>query len=241
MSTASCVVLDIEGTTSPAAFVYERLYPYARSRFTRWLADHGTDEDTARAIDQVYEQIGGQADDPGTSIRRVAAVLEDWSRRDLKITPLKTVQGRIWAHGFAAGHLTAPFFPDVIPALRAWRAAGLRLYIYSSGSADAQRAWFGHTPEGDLRSLLCGYFDTENAGPKKAAESYRTIAGAIGCATAQLVFLSDSAGELDAARAAGWRTVGVRRPGEPDFALGVGDHHEISSFAELHCQAGDLR
>jgi len=228
----SCFVLDIEGTTSPAAFVFEQLYPYARSRFALWLADHSADEDVARAIEQVAEQIG----EPEPSIGRVVAALEDWSRRDLKITPLKTVQGRIWAEGFAAGDLTAPFFPDVIPALRAWRAAGLDLYIYSSGSVDAQRAWFGHTPEGDLRPLLSGYFDTENAGAKKAAGSYRAIAAVIGCAAAQIVFLSDSAAELDAARAAGWQTVGVRRAGEPNAALGTGDHLEIASFAELRSQ-----
>lgn len=98
----------------------------------------------------------------------------------------------------------------------------------------------GHTPEGDLRPLLSGYFDTENAGPKKASVSYGAIASAIGCAAPQIVFLSDSAEELDGARAAGWRTVGVRRPGEPNFALGVGDHLAISSFAELSYRAGDL-
>jgi enolase-phosphatase E1 len=233
VSAVSSVVLDIEGTTSPSAYVYEHLYPYARTRFTRWLADHGTDEDMARAIEQVREQIGGPAGGSGTSIREVVAALEDWSCRDLKVTALKTVQGRIWAHGFAVGDLTAPFFPDVIPALRAWQTAGLSLYIYSSGSADAQQAWFGHTPEGDLRSLLSGYFDTETAGPKKGAVSYDAIADAIGCAAPQIMFLSDAAGELDAARAAGWQTIGVCRPGEPNSALGVGDHRAISSFAEL--------
>jgi hypothetical protein len=41
------VVLDTEGTTSPAAFVRERLYPYASARFAPWLAGHGTEEDMA--------------------------------------------------------------------------------------------------------------------------------------------------------------------------------------------------
>ncbi len=240
MSAVRCVVLDIEGTTSPAAFVYEHLYPYARTRLARWLADHGADEDMARAIEQVRERIGDPGGGPGAPLHKVVAALEDWSRRDLKVTALKTVQGRIWAHGFATADLTAPFFPDVIPALRAWRAAGLSLYVYSSGSVDAQRAWFGHTPEGDLRPLVFGYFDTANAGPKKDAASYGVIAGAISCPAPQVVFLSDSAGELDAARAAGWRTAGVRRPSEPNFAAGVGDHPEISSFAGLSCQAGDF-
>lgn len=240
VSTVSRVVLDIEGTTSPAAFVYEQLYPYAQKRFARWLADHGAEEDMARAIEQVRERIGDRAGKTGTSTDRVVAALEDWSRRDLKVTALKTVQGRIWAYGFAIGDLTAPFFPDVIPALRTWSAAGLSLYIYSSGSVDAQRAWFGHTPEGDLRPLIRGYFDTRNAGPKKTAGSYSTIAAVIGCVPPQIVFLSDSVEELDAARAANCRTVGVRRPGEPNFALGVGDHPEIWSFAQLCSRSGDL-
>ena len=240
MSAGSSVVLDIEGTTSPAAFVYEQLYPYARARFARWLADHGADDDTARAIAQVREQIGDPAVGPGAPLEQVVAALEDWSRRDLKVTALKTVQGGIWAQGFAAGDLTAPFFPDVIPALRDWHTSGLSLYIYSSGSVDAQRAWFGHTPEGNLRALLSGYFDTENAGPKKEPASYNVIADAIGCPAAQIVFLSDSALELDAAQAAGWRTIGVRRPGEPNFALGTGDHPEIASFAELRYRSGVL-
>jgi enolase-phosphatase E1 len=240
VSAVNSVVVDIEGTTSPAAFVYEQLYPYARARFTRWLADHGADEDMARAIEQVRERIGDPEGGPGAPLHQVVAALEDWSRSDLKVTALKTVQGRIWAHGFAAGDLTAPFFPDVIPALRDWRAAGLSLYVYSSGSVDAQRAWFGHTPEGDLRPLVSGYFDTENGGPKKAPASYDAISGAISCAAWQIVFLSDSAEELNAARAVGWRTVGVRRPGEPNFALGVGDHPEIASFAELRKRSGEF-
>jgi enolase-phosphatase E1 len=238
------VVLDIEGTTSPAAFVQEHLYPYAEARFAQWLADHEADEDLSRAVKQVRERVGGQAGAPAggeVPAARVVAALADWSRGDLKVTALKIVQGQIWAHGFAAGDLVAPFFPDVIPALRAWRADGRRLYVYSSGSVSAQRAWFGHTPEGDLRPLLSGYFDTENAGPKKAAASYETIAGAIGCPAARIVFLSDATGELDAARATGWRTVSVRRPGEPNFAAGVGDHRVIASFAELRDELGDER
>jgi enolase-phosphatase E1 len=244
-ATPAHVVLDIEGTTSPAAFVHGHLYPYATARFASWLVGHGTEEDMARAIKQVREQIGEPADGlpchreaPGQ--HQVIAALEDWSRRDLKVSALKTIQGRIWAHGFAVGDLTAPFFPDVIPALRAWQAAGRRLYIYSSGSADAQRAWFGHTLEGDLCPLLSGYFDTENAGSKKAVASYDVIAATIGSVACEIVFLSDTAGELDAARAAGWRTIGVCRPGEPNFAAGTGDHHMISSFGELGIGAGDL-
>jgi enolase-phosphatase E1 len=122
--------------------------------------------------------------------------------------------------GFDSGDLVAHFFPNVIPALRAWRAAGHRLYVFSSGSVTAQRSWFAHSPEGDPTPPLSGHFDTENAGPKRVPDSYRVIATVIGADPARIVFLSDVTAELDAAREAGWHTVGVRRPGEPHYHRG---------------------
>jgi enolase-phosphatase E1 len=223
------VVIDIEGTTGAASFVVDRLYPYAAERLRGWIDDHGGDPDIARALDQVRELIGA----PEADVAEVVAALLDWQAADQKVTPLKTVQGKIWEHGFASGELTSHFYPDAVPALRAWKAAGKELYVFSSGSVAAQRSWFGHSPEGDLLPLLSGHFDTENAGPKRAADSYRVIAAATGAEPAATVFLSDLVDELDAARAAGWHTVGVRRAGEPYYERGVGDHLEVASLAEL--------
>jgi enolase-phosphatase E1 len=223
------VVLDIEGTTSATAFVVRRLYPYSSARFPAWVEGHRDDPDIARAVGQVRDLIG----DPLAGTDRIVEALRAWLDADEKVTPLKTVQGRIWEHGFASGDLVAHFYPDVIPALRAWKAAGHELYVFSSGSVTAQRSWFGHTPEGDLRPLLSGHFDTENAGPKRTADSYLTIAATTGADPTETVFLSDVAAELDAAREAGWHTVGVRRPGEPHYDRGVGDHLAVGSFAEM--------
>lgn len=223
------VVVDIEGTTSAAAFVVDRLYPYAAERLRGWLDDHGADPDIARAVAQVRELIGA----PEADLPQVVAALLDWQAADQKVTPLKTVQGKIWAHGFASGELTSHFYPDAVPALRAWKAAGKELYVFSSGSVAAQRSWFGHSPEGDLLPLLSGHFDTENAGPKRAADSYRAIAAATRADPAATVFVSDLVDELDAARAAGWHTAGVRRPGEPYYDRGVGDHLEVAALTDL--------
>jgi enolase-phosphatase E1 len=171
--------------------------------------------------------------EPGADEAAVVARLVRWSDEDAKVTPLKALQGWIWDEGFARGELTSHFFPDVVPALRQWADAGRTLWVFSSGSVAAQRAWFGHSPAGDLRPLLAGHFDTENAGPKRERASYERIAAAIGRPPREIVFLSDVTAELDAARAAGWQTVGVRRPGEPCYAAGVGDHLAVASFAAL--------
>ncbi|MFJ3774886.1 acireductone synthase [Streptomyces sp. NPDC090075] len=223
------VVLDIEGTTSATGFVVDVLYPYSRSRFGALLSERSGDPDVARAVAQVRELTG----DPEADATAVEKTLNAWLDEDRKATPLKTLQGIIWAEGFARGDLVSHFYDDVVPALHAWHAAGLRLYVYSSGSVAAQRAWFSATPQGDLLPLLSGLYDTENAGPKQEAESYRRIAESAGIARDRLLFLSDRPGELDAARAAGWHAVGIRRPGEPYYEQGVGDHAQAGTFDEI--------
>ena len=224
------VVLDIEGTTSSTGFVVSTLYPYSRARFRRWLDERGDDPDVRRSVAQVRELIG----EPDADAARVVEALEGWLDDDRKVTPLKTLQGLIWADGFASGELTAHVYDDVVPALRGWHAAGLRLYVFSSGSLTAQATWFGNSPDGDLLPLFTARFDTENAGPKRVADSYRAITAATGEEPAATVFLSDLVDELDAAREAGWRTVGVRRPGEPYAAQGTPGHPEVDRFDRVH-------
>ncbi|WP_369187406.1 acireductone synthase [Streptomyces sp. R08] len=227
--TVDAVVLDIEGTTSATGFVVDVLYPYSRSRFAALLSERAEDPVVARAIAQVRELT----DSPDADAVQIEKTLNTWLDEDRKATPLKTLQGVIWSEGFARGDLVSHFYDDVVPALRAWHSAGLRLYVYSSGSVAAQRAWFTSSPEGDLLPLVSGLYDTENAGPKQEPESYRRIAEATGVEPSRLLFLSDRPGELDAAVAAGWHAVGVRRPGEPYFEQGVGDHAEAGAFDEI--------
>ncbi|MFI6550017.1 acireductone synthase [Streptomyces prunicolor] len=227
--TVDAVVLDIEGTTSATGFVVDVLYPYSRSRFAALLAERSDDPAVARAVAQVRELTG----DVDADAVQIEKTLNTWLDEDRKATPLKTLQGIIWSEGFARGDLVSHFYDDVVPALRTWHTAGLRLYVYSSGSVAAQRAWFTSSPEGDLLPLVSGLYDTENAGPKQEPESYRRIADATGISPSRLLFLSDRPGELDAAVAAGWHAVGVRRPGEPYFEQGVGDHAQAGAFDEI--------
>ncbi|MFE4638625.1 acireductone synthase [Streptomyces sp. NPDC056773] len=223
------VVLDIEGTTSATGFVVEVLYPYARERFGALIAGRSGEPEVARALAGVRTELG----EPEAGPARIEQALNAWLDEDRKVTPLKTLQGLLWAEGFARGELVSHFYADVVPALRRWHAAGTRLYVYSSGSVAAQRAWFGHSPEGDLRDLVSGWYDTENAGPKQEAGSFRAIAADTGIPPDRLLFLSDRAGELDAARAAGWRAVGVRRPGEPYYEQGLRGYAEARTFEEI--------
>lgn len=75
------------------------------------------------------------------------------------------VQGHIWRKGFQSGELKSKLFPDVAPALQQWHSQGIKVYIYSSGSREAQKSLMANTATGDLRQHLCGFFDT-TCGPK---------------------------------------------------------------------------
>ena len=219
----NAVVLDIEGTVSPLAAVHDVLFPYARDRIATWIRERrpGTDEIAAG----VEKMLGGPVDES-----LLVNTLLGWHAENAKFTPLKTLHGLIWAEGFRAGELRGEVYPDVPVALAEWQRRAVPVWIYSSGSELAQRLWFSRTDHGDLTGYLAGHFDTVSGGPKREPASYRRIADRIGVPPHEILFLSDAVAELDAARSAGWRTVGARRPGN-DADLGT--HPSVGSFAEL--------
>jgi len=213
------VLLDIEGTVTPISLVRDSLFPYARARLAAYLAAHAGDPAVVEILDQA------RALEPDTD---PVAALARWSDLDQKVTPLKTLQGLIWKEGYAAGDLVAQFYPDVPPMLRFWKQEGLPLYIYSSGSEEAQRGIFGHSQDGDLTPLFGGFYDTR-VGPKREAESYQAIRAKIGLPAGLILFLSDIEAELDAAAAAGFRTCQLVR--EADGTLPSTRH---PTAADLH-------
>lgn len=225
------VVLDIEGTIMPTSGVHVVLYDYARPRLGPWIDANPGDPVVAGAVAEVKADAGL----PETaSTAQVVEVLHGWMDADRKASPLKALQGLVWQHGYAHGDLVSEYFPDVVPRLREWHAAGVPMAIFSSGSVAGQIASFSSTTEGDLTGLFRHHFDTVNAGPKREAASYAAIAeGLGGPAPDRILFLSDVPAELDAAAEAGWRTIGVARPGEPCADADFGAHPAVASLADV--------
>lgn len=225
------ILTDIEGTTSSISFVKDVLYPYARAALPGFVRAHGQQPEVRRWLDQVAIEISASACQDAV----IVETLQGWIDQDRKHTALKALQGLVWEAGYRDGDFTASLYPDVAPALRAWHAAGHRLAVYSSGSVPAQQLLFSHTDAGDLTPLISAYFDTEIGG-KREADSYRSIAGQLAVAPGEIVFLSDVVAELDAARAAGLRTVLLdRRPDYPQPRSGAlaNGHDRVESFAEI--------
>lgn len=199
------VLTDIEGTTSSIAFVHEVLFPYARARIAEFVAAQAGDPAVRAQLDEV-----GRSEGRALTPEQAGAVLQRWIDEDRKATPLKALQGVIWAHGYADGTLRGHVYADTPVWLRRWHQQGKRLYVYSSGSVAAQKLIFGHTDYGDLTPLFSGHFDTRIGGKRDPA-SYRAILGHIGLPGAEVMFLSDIAEELDAARAEGVQTCQLLR------------------------------
>jgi len=211
------VVTDIEGTTTPIAFVTQTLFPYARQALPGFIRRH-------RDLPEVAAQLAATrtlAGDPGLSDAEATALLTQWIDLDRKATPLKILQGLIWAEGYEAGAFQGELYPDVPRLLRAWHADGLRLFSYSSGSVAAQRLLFGHSPDGDLTPLFEGFFDTRLGGKLEPA-SYAALAATVALPPGQILFLSDHEGELDAAAASGFATGCLDRDG-----LGRSGRHPV--------------
>ena len=228
------ILLDIEGTTTPIEFVHQVLFPYARTRVHDYLAQHADDPEVRADIALLRaEHAAESAQAAGVPPWNPEAYVYWLMDRDRKSTGLKSLQGRIWEAGYESGELKGKgeVYSDVRPALERWRATGKQIAIFSSGSVQAQRNLFANTTAGDLSPLLSGYFDT-TTGPKKEAGSYRKIAAALGRRPADVLFVSDVAAELDAARAAGMRTaLCVRGHDHPHDS--PTDHPRIRSFVEL--------
>jgi enolase-phosphatase E1 len=218
------VVTDIEGTTTSLAFVKDVLFPYARRSIPTFVREHAVE------LEEIATEVRAAAGKQTLGTQDMIDVLLQWMDEDRKITPLKSLQGLIWRQGYESGQLRSHVYEDAVRGLQRWHSGGLRLCVYSSGSIPAQKLLFAHTPYGDLTSLFSGYFDT-TTGPKLAAESYHEIARALTLPNRSIVFLSDHAGEIDAAAAAGMQTVLVARDRESTAGANAGVARTFADIA----------
>ncbi|CAN0920266.1 Probable bifunctional methylthioribulose-1-phosphate dehydratase/enolase-phosphatase E1 [Linum grandiflorum] len=241
-----CILLDIEGTTTPITFVSDVLFPYARDNVGKHLSATYDTEDTQGDIkllrsqveDDLAQGVSGAVpippDDAGKDavIAALVANVDAMIKADRKITALKQLQGHIWRTGFQNNELKGVIYDDVPEALQSWHGLGIKVYIYSSGSRLAQRLLFGNTNCGDLRKYLSGFFDT-TIGNKKETSSYIQICETLGVdRPSEILFLTDVVQEAVAAKGAGLKAMISVRPGNASLPENHG-FKTINSFLEI--------
>lgn len=146
------ILLDIEGTTSSISFVYDVMFPFVRRELEAYLTNHWGEPELTAACEAIARDAGNTS--LSASRDSIQAEVIRLMDGDVKTTGLKQLQGLIWDAGFKSGEMKAHVYDDVPPAIAAWNSAGLDVRIYSSGSVQAQKLFFGHTIAGNLLPLF---------------------------------------------------------------------------------------
>lgn len=234
--TVKAILLDIEGTVSPVSFVYDVLFPFARSNAKDFLDKHWNEAPVQAALEYMAKDAGfeksrlwfvKETGEPKEIVLKEVYRLMD---ADIKATGLKELQGLIWKSGYDDKQLVSELFDDVPDMLEHWHQNEFDISIYSSGSIGAQKTFFKNTRYGDMTKYLKSHFDTTSGGKKESA-SYNTISNHLGKNQETILFLSDIVDELDAASKAGMKTALVLRAGNAPQRENA--HQSIKSLAEL--------
>ena len=220
------ILTDIEGTTSSISFVAETLFPYFNERIDQ-LKDIEHLAEVQKAFEDVKRLAVELDGEKIESSDEVIAKLKSWSLADKKITPLKELQGIIWAEGYKNGDLKGHVYADVAPLLEKWQKEGKSNGVFSSGSIAAQKLIFGYSEVGDLTPFFSNYFDTTTGG-KRETQTYTDIATLLKLNPENILFLSDVTEELIAAKKAGIQTIQLIRGGNiPNWDKTVSSFNEV--------------
>ncbi|XP_078033138.1 enolase-phosphatase E1 [Augochlora pura] len=246
------ILVDIEGTTTSVSFVKDTLFPYVRENLSKYIESKWEDEEFKKDFEKLKEQAKKDEEDKVDGFVPITGDAEEEKKSlvknvlwqmdgDRKTGALKQLQGHMWREAYNSGAVKAHVYDDVPKALEAWTNDGKKVYVYSSGSVEAQKLLFGHSVHGDLLKHFSGYFDTE-VGAKQETSSYKNILNKIGAEPSAIVFLTDVVKEAAAAKEAGLSAVLVEREGNAPLT----DEDKVSfttikSFLDLTFQASTKR
>lgn len=147
---AKVLLLDIEGCTTSISFVKDTLFPFVLQHLEQFIStlspeahqelQQALEKDlTSHASDLIQSQSIDTAD--------VQTMVQFMVKNDLKLPSLKSMQGAMWKSGYEQGDLKGHVFADFVPTLHWMQNHGVKVYIYSSGSVQAQKLLFGYSEQ----------------------------------------------------------------------------------------------
>ena len=225
------ILTDVEGTTTSISFVHDTLFPFAKARLKDYVSRNLTSSTVRESLNSTKATVFEETQKTINDTEAVEQLLT-WIAEDRKHPALKSLQGHIWEEGYSSGEIKGHVYEDVPIALKAWKDAGLKLGVYSSGSVKAQHLIFEFSTAGNLRPYFSHHFDTA-VGHKREKHSYLNIINQLNLPADQILFLSDIKEELDAAKEAGMNTIQLVR--QDDVILGR--HSQVKNFLDIDLEA----
>ncbi|XP_046741098.1 enolase-phosphatase E1 [Diprion similis] len=239
------IIVDIEGTTTSITFVKETLFPYIRENVKKYIDAKWEEAEFKRDLEKLKEQAKKDEEDKIEGLVPITGSTTDEEKEsvvknilwqmdgDRKTGALKQLQGHIWREAYDSGNVKGHVYEDVPECLKSWKNSGKKVYIYSSGSVEAQKLLFGHSKCGDLLEYFSGHFDT-GVGMKQEATSYKNILDQIKAEASDVIFLTDIVKEAKAAKEAGLSSIIMIREGNaPLSAEEKIEFRTATSFLDL--------
>ncbi|XP_076442399.1 enolase-phosphatase E1-like [Babylonia areolata] len=222
------IVFDVEGTTTPITFLKDILIP---ENIEDHLKDTFEEPETIKDLATLREMAQKEKDDGEEGAetipdaaegqeavkKAVAACVQRWVDCKADCAEFRQFRNHVLRHGFECDRFKADVFDDVPPMLRMLSEEGFNLYVYSSGTGEIEKMLFANTPEGDITDVFANFFDEAAMGSKTEKDSYLKIASEIKIDPKNILYLTDTPEEADAAFKAGWRSALVIRPGNADL------------------------
>ncbi|XP_011159478.1 enolase-phosphatase E1 [Solenopsis invicta] len=253
ISFARTILVDIEGTTTSISFVKETLFPYVRQNLKDYIETKWEDEEFKQDYEKLKEQAKKDEEDKSDGFVAITgdnpeekkeSLLKNilWQMdNDRKTGALKQLQGHMWREAYKTGTVKGHVYEDVPKAFESWTSNSKKIYVYSSGSVEAQKLLFGYSVHGDLLKYFSGFFDTE-VGAKQESDSYKNILSKIDEKASDVVFLTDVVKEAAAANKAGLSTIIVVREGNAALTdEEKATYTTIKSFSDLTFQTSTKR
>lgn len=220
------VILAFEGILAPADVLHHSLEPHALEALPSFLDRHTESVTVQRVLADIRAYSGHDLDATGLT-RQIRA----WIHAGQDITPLRQLQGMVWADSLAAGTLQ-PRMPDATAReLAELRHADVGLYSFGATPASVQREWLRHSPHPAAEECLSGLFDTRIGG-RRDPGSYRRLTEEIGLPPELVLVMSPRLEELDAAAQAWLQT--ACPPGQETR----GSQHPVHSLSSLVAGTG---
>ncbi|WP_018146035.1 MULTISPECIES: hypothetical protein [unclassified Thioalkalivibrio] len=220
-SAPQAIILAFEGILAPSGVLRETLEPHAQEALPGFLERHAESTAVQRTLADILAYSGRELDADG-----LLAQIRAWIRGGQDITPVRQLQGMVWADALEAGALQPQLDAATAEALVHLHAAGVALYSFGATPAPVQRDWLRHSPHPEVEECLDGLFDTRIGG-RRDAGSYRRLAEEIGRTPETVLVLSARGDELDCAHQAWLMTA------RPEADPNPQDAHPVRSLSSL--------